>query len=273
MEHQRAQGAISLEQQRFQAELILKAIDTEDQLGAVKTLKFFANAGLIPNYEKKILDLAEVEQGALIPALRTPSDFSPVSESDTDQSIFTLSRAVAFMRVRNSYVCTAVLVRGIGLIYPSYCAPDDVRPEEIDVSFDRRSPIDNPITMQVVSIGPLSAGLMVAQIQTDNSINDRAVTLSTRSPVDKEPVFMISHPAGRPQQVSTDCHVVSANTTDFVIDGAAVFSYECRSDYGSGGAPIFSANDNALLGIHVAGDPKDEFTKFGIVTAGIIPVD
>src|SRR3954467_10673962 len=66
VESEKGAAAIDLEKIKFQTGLILKAIETRDQPTAVKTLQFFANAGLIPTYEKKVLELAAKDEGASI---------------------------------------------------------------------------------------------------------------------------------------------------------------------------------------------------------------
>jgi hypothetical protein len=48
-------GSVELERIKFETGLIVKALDTTDQPTAVKTLKFYANVGLIEHYDKNIL--------------------------------------------------------------------------------------------------------------------------------------------------------------------------------------------------------------------------
>src|SRR5271166_653816 len=69
VEEAKAGGSINLEKTKFETSLIVGAIKTDDQQKAVKTLKFYAKAGLIPDYEGKILALAEADGGKAIPAL------------------------------------------------------------------------------------------------------------------------------------------------------------------------------------------------------------
>jgi hypothetical protein len=69
VESEKGVAAIQLEKLKFETGLILKAIETRDQPGAVKTLQFFAEAGLIPDYEKKVIVLASKDKGASIPTI------------------------------------------------------------------------------------------------------------------------------------------------------------------------------------------------------------
>lgn len=276
---------IALEQQKFQAELILKAIDREDQAVAVQTLKFFAEAGLISNYEKKVLRLAEDEQGAAVPALKTPSDFISVSAyEEEEEDISPQSRAVAFLKISSGTdtgYCSSILINNIGLAFPTFCLPDSTGPEQVLAVFDYvvdASPSLNTIVLPpssnmdktITSIALPIAGLTVAQLEDENFFNERGVPLGNRSPIIGEEVFLISHPDGRSQQISTDCLVVPSAPTDVTIENADTFAYECQTGSGSAGGPIFARIDGALLGVHAALDLSNEFRKYGILTTALL---
>lgn len=59
VEETRAQGQLDLERLKFESSLILKAIEQEEQSEALKALRFFANAGLIPTHKDDILAMRE----------------------------------------------------------------------------------------------------------------------------------------------------------------------------------------------------------------------
>jgi len=61
--------SVELEQLKFETGLIVKALETSEQPLAVKTLKFYANAGLITHYEKRISTLVQKENDLEIPAI------------------------------------------------------------------------------------------------------------------------------------------------------------------------------------------------------------
>jgi hypothetical protein len=69
--------SVELEQIKFETDLILKAIETGDQNVAVKTLKFFANAGLISHYEKRISTLTERDNDLQVPTIVPVQRTSP----------------------------------------------------------------------------------------------------------------------------------------------------------------------------------------------------
>jgi hypothetical protein len=77
VESEKGSAAIQLEKTKFETGLILKAIEAREQPDAVKALKFFADAGLIPDYETKIVELASKDEGASIPALGANTTFKP----------------------------------------------------------------------------------------------------------------------------------------------------------------------------------------------------
>ena len=74
--------SINLEKLKFETGLVIQAIKTDDQAKAVKTLKFFANAGLIPTFEKRVLALAETDNGVGVPALAVEIEPSIVKLGD-----------------------------------------------------------------------------------------------------------------------------------------------------------------------------------------------
>ena len=59
IEEIRAQAQIDLERLKFESSLILKAIEQKNLDERIKSLRFFANAGLIPNHKEDILSLSE----------------------------------------------------------------------------------------------------------------------------------------------------------------------------------------------------------------------
>jgi hypothetical protein len=58
-------SALDLEQMKFESNLILRALESETP---IKTLKFFADAGLIPNHKQDVLKLAG--EPSTVPQLR-----------------------------------------------------------------------------------------------------------------------------------------------------------------------------------------------------------
>src|ERR1700730_16352661 len=61
--------SIELEQIKFETGLIIEAIKTTDHASAVKTLKFFANAGLISHYEARVSKLVLKENDLDVPSI------------------------------------------------------------------------------------------------------------------------------------------------------------------------------------------------------------
>jgi hypothetical protein len=72
VEAQKGDAAIRLEHVKLETVLVTKAIDTQDQVKAVKLLQFYAEAGLIPNYKDSIVALTTKDKGLGVPVLGTP---------------------------------------------------------------------------------------------------------------------------------------------------------------------------------------------------------
>ena len=66
VEKERGDTSLNIEKLKFETGLVLEAIKTDDQAKAVSTLKFYAKAGLIPTFEKRILTLTAGDE---VPAL------------------------------------------------------------------------------------------------------------------------------------------------------------------------------------------------------------
>jgi len=263
VEETRVGGALELERLKFQADLILQAIDTDDQQTAVKTLKFFANAGLIPAYETKVLALTEEDEGSAVPALRPPpSAYRPVAELGETSDAARFGRAVGLFMAGESGICTAFLVEGHRAIVPTFCLPEDrdVAQLRLRLGYD-----SDHATVQDLEIAGIeeadAAGLAVLRLAGDADTQLQTLSLNDRQPVPGEAVYMVHHPLAGPKQLSDDCYLDPEHP---LVDDAAEFSFSetdnvqmlrftCRSEGGSAGAPVIAARDGALLGVHVAG--------------------
>lgn len=74
--------------------------------------------------------------------------------------------------------------------------------------------------------------------------------LSARDPKDSEELFIIHHPLGQPQSLSR----FECRATTPAVSGRSV-RHLCNTQPGSSGSPIFSDNENILVGLHNAGAP------------------
>ncbi len=261
VEKTRVGGALELERLKFQADLILKAIDTEDQQTAIKTLKFFANAGLIPAYETKVLALTTKDEGSAVPTLRpSPSPYRPVAELAANSETLRLARAVGLFTYDGKGVCTAFLVEGRRAIVPEFCVDEnrDVTHMSLRLGYDSEDRSFQDFSID--QIEETAAGLVLLRLAGDSDSELPALALRVRSPLPGEAVYMIHHPGAGPKQVSSGCYlhperpiVVSSMFAGHGDQGDTGLSFTCRSEGGSAGAPVFAASDNALLGVHVAG--------------------
>lgn len=276
VEETRVGGALDLERLKFQADLILKAIDTEDQETAIKTLKFFANAGLIPAYETKVLALTTEDEGSAIPTLRpSPSPYKPVAELAANSDAVRLARAVGLFAYAGVGVCTAFLVEGRRAIVPVFCLGEERDANRMSLRLGYDSKDGTSQDYSINQIEETAAGLALLRLTGDPDGKLPALSLRFRSPVPGEAVYMIHHPRAGPKQLSSGCYLhperpIADLPPIFGGQGGVGLRFTCRSEGGSAGAPVFAATDNALLGVHVAGSvngfdltaiPISEFLK------------
>jgi hypothetical protein len=71
LEELRSDGQIKLEKFKLQRDLILKAIDTRNREEANRRLKFFAETGLIPDFEERVLNFTKNQPLNALPSIPT----------------------------------------------------------------------------------------------------------------------------------------------------------------------------------------------------------
>lgn len=98
--------AVELETRRFEAELILRAVDVEDREAAIRNLRFFVAAGFISDDEGRI---GHLDDNAL-----------PSANSAFSISAQALMNATYNLESAGS-VCTAIAISSSSAVVPSYC--------------------------------------------------------------------------------------------------------------------------------------------------------
>jgi hypothetical protein len=272
--NQRAQ--ISVERAKFEADLILKAIDTEDQTTAIKTLKFLADAGLIPSYEEKIRSLAEKDEGAAVPTLRSPSAYRSVLELEEGSEAARVASGVGLFTARGRALCTTFFVTADLALVPAYCLPEGGGSEGLSIrlGYDSAdSPVRN-LAVAEVEEGD-AAGIAVLRVAADDITNVNPMPLRVREPLPGEAVYMIHHPRGGPKQFSENCAldaerpIAPAAATGMGGGGRDMLHVSCRTEGGSAGAPVIAVSDGAVLGVHVAGR-RGSFERYAVPFAEIV---
>lgn len=268
VESTKVSGQLDLERLKFQTSLILKAIDTPDQTTAVKTLKFFSDAGLIPAYEQKISKLASEDSGRSVPAIG--SRYRDISNSIPPQ-LRELARSVGKFVVRDggtTLMCTGILLSDDSALTIDHCKfPRAVEGSvrfvlgEADAEGPRHYNARFPNEETEV------VGVQRVQLEGRPTAMFGGVVLRPREPRIGEPVALIHYPLGGPLKFSLDeCFVLS-------VDRKKKYGlrYTCKTDPGSGGAPVIALSDFSILAIHAArvreeenldGNLKDGFLLF-----------
>lgn len=258
VEETRVSGALELERIEFQSELILKAIDTDDQQAAIRTLRFFANAGLIPAFESKVLELTTLNDGSSIPTLRTSQGwYRTIWELVEHSEVAELARAVGLFTWRGNGTCTGFLVSGARAIVPTFCLSNqnDTRNMGLNLHYDSEENVG--MNLKFSDIESLGSGVAVLKVDVPIDYALPAVPLNVRPPVSGEELYMIHHPNVGPKKISESCFVdldnpIIETSIEFVGRSGVGLNFTCRSEGGSAGGPIFAATDNALIGVHVA---------------------
>jgi len=239
-------GQLDLERLKFQTSLILKAIDTPDREVAITTLQFFANAGLIPAYDKKVLDLTTIDNGRGIPT--TSLRYRQISEL-SDPRLIEFARAVGKLAFTGtaSFVCTAFLIKGNITITIGHCKPQQSAEGTFILG---ESDPRGPKAYKVKNELPVNENSRIRAftIGGDPVSVFGSIEIRTREPKVGESIALIHYPLGGASRVSMDgCFVMS-------IDQSKEYGlrYYCNTQPGSGGAPILALSDFNILGIHAS---------------------
>ncbi len=162
---------------------------------------------------------------------------------------------------RANTTCTATRIDRDKILTNYHCTPGrDFRVVDARVRFGFLHRLQAVGDLYRVATAPLESdsGLDYAILQLLDSVpEDRypIAEISPRDPADLESLFLIHHPAGRPQRLTRfECQ---ASAPSISADRRLV--HVCDTLGGSSGTAIFADNDRALAGIHHSGlsDPNE----------------
>ncbi len=101
----------------------------------------------------------------------------------------------------------------------------------------------------------------------DPASNFGFVQLDPNPLTDGEDIYILQHPAGRPQEIT------HGGGGDVVVDGHTLRYYDTLdTEAGSSGAPIFRAADGLLVGLHHCGICAEPFGNRGTLMSDIYPL-
>lgn len=269
VENTRVTGQLDLERLKFQTGLILKAIDTTDHETAVKTLKFFAQAGLIPAYEEKISSLASKKKGSLVPAIGR--NYMKLSDPIPDR-LRDMSRSVGkIFMIGGRVSCTAVLLENNKGLTLGFCRPEGASEEEFRLALGEGDP-DGRRIFKIRFNDEQKPNNNIQFFEVEGAPSDyfQGLKLSARNPRVGEQLAVIHYPQGGNLRISLDrCFVVRVDAGE-----NGWLQYHCKTDPGSGGAPVISLSDFSVVAIHsgksrFASDNPDEMLKDAILTSSI----
>jgi len=260
-EQVKGDAALDLERLKFETGLILKALNTTEQPDAVKRLKFFAKAGLIPRYEKRVLTLAEEAQGAAVPTI-TLEKGQGVPVEPISSRYLELSQAIVRLEHNDSGPCAGVLLRPWHVLTSGICGTGTDDDSTITARIGSA-----PGTLIPVSKIFKPSGQDFAVLTLDGAPGKDLEFLDlakVRDPRQGEALFII-HPYAEGDLVVSQAGCIAGPLmgTDF--------AYKCPTAFGTAGAIIFSTKDLAPLGMVDRFGIDQTFTDIGIRLSPLVP--
>jgi hypothetical protein len=266
VESEKGNAAIELEKFKFQTGLVIKAIETKDQSQAVKTLKFFANAGLISNFKDDVIALAERDEGREVPTIGSGSfDLEPL-----DKDSRRLSPYVAKFQFKGSFICTGFALPQKMVVTANYC-------------LDAGVPVSDELNDWTVSFGSDTAESLTFKLVKKIEVNnDLGILIAQYSANETYPIYSPNNFRFRNPRQGEILNIVSYSNNEGLIgrrkcivtdpsDGIGarehvgnlvstnLFTYRCIGPgRGSGGAAIFSTDDS-IVGIVWGGINQTEW--------------
>ena len=234
-EQKRGDAALELERLKFETGLILKALETPAQAEAVKRLKFFAKAGLIPRYKKEVLEIAEEDDGAAIPTLtQQTAPMEPITGDLTR-----LAGPLGRLMLDDHDICSGAMLKPWHFLTVDDCVKELHDPSKLRVRWRPRSPLQ-----QVDKIVLLSDGFALLTLRGEPPpVGGIYLDLSkARDPRPDEPLYIIHYALGQKVLSRFGCKASGEPVEN------NNFRYRSNTA-GSGSGIIFSAVDEAPLGL------------------------
>lgn len=269
IEQEKALAAIQLEKVKFETGIILKGLGATDQPTAVKALKFFANAGLIPDYEQKVISLATENNGSSVPSLvennaNDMARFDPLGDSKQG-----LLRLVAQIKVHNLFACSGILLPHHLVLTASHCV-NFSDANIYSVSFGKE-------TATEFSVKNIKIKKEVGTALLEYNDNDKtgpvvdSYKFSFRNPVPGEQMYVLFRPGSINdiRMSYANCSVSDSQPADGAPlaalgfgDSGSRFYFTCPLIAGASGAPIFSRTDE-IIGMVQGGGGKETDSMTG----------
>jgi hypothetical protein len=152
---------------------------------------------------------------------------------------------------RNSYTCTAVLIRADLVITNRHCViRGNNKTVEVTLWLDHTTKASARVvkleTVAIESDIDLDYALLRKRATTDSPPLGNLGNLSVRAAIPGERLFIIHHSDGDPQQVTRAFCRADLDQPR----GAMEVSHSCPTRPGSSGALVFADSDGAIIGLH-----------------------
>ncbi len=258
LEETKHQASRALENDKFRSSLIVEAIKTGDPIKAAKNIEFFIKAGFIADESDKIA--AYIAERANVPVLPSAgskieaSAGAPLAELAADHIAHKLAAAIGLLEANDQGLCTAWLIANDMALTADYCIrPDLVATSKLTLRLGYTSAQSGPKRFDVaktpVEISK-SQGFAILRVAGAPGMEFAPLKMNSRAPVAGERLMVLHHSGAKPVAITQDerCVVV---VTPKAQPGA--FEHTCDTLPGSGGAPVISLRDHAVLGLHHSG--------------------
>lgn len=156
-------------------------------------------------------------------------------------------------------VCTAWVVSPQYIVTNHHCVPSD--PGRSVVKAELRlgylSELDEPGETFTVLMPPAEADAAmdyaILEVEGNPAAKYGVIPINPRDPAPGEELFILHHPGGKPLRLTrAKCRAITDGTFT-----ESDLRHQCDTLVGSSGAPVFSDNDESVVGLHYLGGRTD----------------
>lgn len=238
--------------------------------GMARTVLAFAAAGVCAgawNVSAQMRYLHPSAQPHNVKGVLDGPDAEAVASLPQDGFVATVARPVGRLRISvntpagepGRTVCTGVLVAEDTVLTAHHCLPGWYGIQATAAWFDVDLQGEPPTNRSYeVELKPREASVpldyVLLKVAGSPGLEVGVATVADRPARQDEPLLLVHYPRGGRKAVTrTNCRVYRRSATAFM--------HTCDTDWGSSGAPIFSARTGKLVGMHYAGNRQANYGR------------
>jgi hypothetical protein len=261
LEKQKQESAERLDRAKFETTLILKATESPNRDEQIRNLKFFLKAGFINDPGDKIARMDESElpsspppmtsRTASLPSIDALSASSPIRR--LARPIGLLARADTAATKRDGGPdghCTGWLIDAMHVLTADYCIAS-INPRLLTIRLGYVSPSETGDVYRMTELAENNDKVGYAILKVDPAAGAKYgwFPVLVRPAQRSEDLMIVQHAGKEQRWTDQNCTVLQPSAELPDKTGAIAFLHTCRSEPGSGGAPVVAKRDNAVLGI------------------------